>query len=136
VLSCQLTKPSTSDALARQSVLDNIYVQFAALLNVRDIAGPDVTLGPLRGMLLSPDSLQIILSDLLTRKTARPIELGAGESMIAMCRFYRRPAVALLQLNTCKVCRKNQKPNEKPERPEHFLIAPLVSRPFKVLSQL
>ncbi len=79
------------EPLARKSDLDNIYAQFASLLNIRDIIGPDVVaLGPLRGWAISPDSLEIILRDLHPRNAPKVLEFGAGESTIAISAMLKR----------------------------------------------
>ena len=74
---------------ARKSDLDNLYAQLAALLDVRDIVGHDVILGPLRGWALSPDALAIILHDIRGRDAPRVIEFGAGKSTLAIAAVLR-----------------------------------------------
>ena len=74
---------------ATKSDLDNLYLQLSSFLEVREIVGPRLPLGPLRGWALSPDALIIVLQDILMRPDARVVEFGAGESTIAIAATMR-----------------------------------------------
>ena len=82
---------SQRSKLAKQSDLDNLYRQITAYSDIKEIIGPGVPLGPLRGFALSPDALLNILRDIVARGNPRVVEFGMGESTIAI-------AAALQQL--------------------------------------
>jgi len=75
--------------LATKADLDNLYLQLSSLMEIRNIIGPGVPLGPLRGWALSPDALLMILRDIMTRKVPRVLEFGSGESTIAIAASLR-----------------------------------------------
>ncbi|MCP4309300.1 MAG: class I SAM-dependent methyltransferase [bacterium] len=75
--------------LARTSDVENVYRQLSALMEVKEIIGPGVMLGPLRGWALSPDALLIILHDIVERKSPRVVEFGSGESTVAIAAALR-----------------------------------------------
>lgn len=69
---------------AKRSDIDNLYRQLSAFVEIRDLVGSQVPVGPLRGWALSPDALLMVLRDIVHRKEARVIEFGSGESTIAI----------------------------------------------------
>jgi methyltransferase family protein len=76
--------------LASKADIENLYVQLSALLEVREIIGPGIPFGPLRGWALSPDALLTVLRDVVIRREPRVIEFGSGESTIAIAATLRR----------------------------------------------
>lgn len=75
---------------ATKQDLNNLYAQFAALLEVKDMVGPGAPLGPLRGWAISPDALAVVLRDIQARQAPKVLEFGAGESTIAIASALRR----------------------------------------------
>lgn len=69
---------------ARKADVENCYAQIAALIEIRDIVGPGVPLGPFRGWAISPDALLTVLRDVVACNSPRVVEFGAGESTIAI----------------------------------------------------
>jgi predicted O-methyltransferase YrrM len=76
-------------SFARKQDLSDLYLQLAAWPSIKDIIGPRVMLGPLRGWALSPDVLLIVLQDVSMREGARVVEFGAGESTLAIAAALR-----------------------------------------------
>jgi predicted O-methyltransferase YrrM len=74
---------------AKRADIDNVYRQLSALLEIKEIVGPAVPIGSLRGWALSPDALLIILRDITARKAPRVVEFGSGESTIAIAAALR-----------------------------------------------
>ena len=74
---------------AKRSDLDNLYNQLSSLLEVKEIAGSGVRLGPFRGWAISPDALVEVLRDVTSRRTPRVLEFGAGEFTIAIAASLR-----------------------------------------------
>jgi predicted O-methyltransferase YrrM len=74
---------------ARKSDVDNLYGQLSSLLEIREIVGPGVPIGPLRKWALSPDALLVILREVTTRSNPRVVEFGAGGSTIALAATLR-----------------------------------------------
>src|SRR5260221_7046327 len=83
------TLDSAFFSLAKKSDLDNLYNQLSALMEVKEIIGPRLLLGPMRSWSLSPDALLIFLRDLTARTAPQVVEFGAGESTIAIAAALR-----------------------------------------------
>ena len=71
-------------SFARKADIDNLYLQLAAFTEIKDIVGPRVPVGPLRGWAIFPDALIVVLRDLSSLKAPKVIEFGSGESTIAI----------------------------------------------------
>ncbi|MGQ0456063.1 MAG: class I SAM-dependent methyltransferase [Hyphomicrobium sp.] len=71
-------------SFARRSDVENLYKQFSALLDVKEIVGPGTQLGTLRGWALSPDALLVVLREIQRRTSPVVVEFGSGESTIAI----------------------------------------------------
>ncbi|MFW6028601.1 MAG: hypothetical protein ACOC9Q_03670, partial [bacterium] len=69
---------------ATKADIDNLYRQLDSLLEIRDVIGPGLPVGPLRGWALSPDALALILREVISRDEANVVEFGAGGSTIAI----------------------------------------------------
>lgn len=69
---------SVFSGLAKRSDIDNFYRQLSALLDIKEIIGPKISLFPLHCWSLSPDALLVILRDIVERKAPRVIEFGSG----------------------------------------------------------
>lgn len=83
-------------SLAHKSDLDNLYSQFAALLEVKGLVGANVPLGPLRVWALSPDAMTLVLREVADRKAPNVVEFGAGESTIAIAAVLRNAGAGSL----------------------------------------
>ncbi|MCL4768132.1 MAG: class I SAM-dependent methyltransferase [Hyphomicrobiaceae bacterium] len=75
--------------LATKADINNLYVQLSSLQEIREIVGPGVPIGPLRGWALSPDALLMLLRDITARTSPRVMEFGSGESTIAIAAALR-----------------------------------------------
>ena len=89
-------RKSDIDSFARKSDIENLYTQLAALMDVREIVGSGVRLGPLRNWALSPDALAIILAEIQSRESPTVLEFGAGESTVAIAAALERKGVGSL----------------------------------------
>ena len=74
----------------RKSDIENLYRQLAAFIDIKEIIGPRVPLGSLRGWALSPDALLIVLRDIVERASPRIVEFGTGKSTIAIAAALRQ----------------------------------------------
>jgi len=75
---------------ARREDINNLYKQISSFIDLKDIIGPNVPMGPLRGWALSPDALLIVLRDITERPSPRVVEFGSGESTIAIAAALKR----------------------------------------------
>ena len=71
-------------SFAKKEDIDNLFIQLSCLLEIREIAGASLPLGPFSGWALFPDTLLTVLRDVRTRVNPRVIEFGSGESTIAI----------------------------------------------------
>lgn len=76
--------------LASKHDVDNLYLQISALLDVRELVGTNVFIGPLRGWAISPDALAIVLRDIVARQDPRVVEFGSGESTLSIAAVLRK----------------------------------------------
>ncbi|MBL8908555.1 MAG: class I SAM-dependent methyltransferase [Rhizobiales bacterium] len=81
---------------AKKSDIDNLYRQLSALSEIRDLVGPKIPIGPLRGWALSPDALLTVLRDIAGRHEPRVVEFGSGESTIAIAAALRNSGAGSL----------------------------------------
>jgi predicted O-methyltransferase YrrM len=80
---------SLFSSLAKKKDLDNLFIQLSALLEIKEIIGPGLLLGPFREWALSPDALLMLLREVTSRSDPQIIEFGSGESTIAIAAALR-----------------------------------------------
>ncbi|WP_084442508.1 class I SAM-dependent methyltransferase [Termitidicoccus mucosus] len=70
--------------LARKEELNQLYNQFAGLIQIQNAMQGSSVLRPMRGWAISPDAMAWILADLQERESPTVIEFGSGQSTIIL----------------------------------------------------
>jgi hypothetical protein len=65
----------------------NTYRQLESLMAIYSLINHTFALGPLRGWAISPDSLQIVLSEIAQRRPQEVVEFGSGQSTVAIAKL-------------------------------------------------
>jgi predicted O-methyltransferase YrrM len=79
-----------SNPFARKTDIENMYIQLAAFMQLREFVGPHVSVCPFGGSAMYPDALLPILEDISSREAPRIVEFGGGESTIAIAATLKR----------------------------------------------